>query len=1663
SDEEDDDEVAISGDDDDDADNKDDDDGQDDDNQDDDNKHTDSDNDGDDFVHPNFSTHDEEDIQEEGSDLRVNTPSHYESTDDEESDEEIQGVDVEEEEMDEENTNEEEEVDELYRDVNVNLEGRDTEMNDAPHTFLQTTQVIEDTHVIITLVNLKGQQQSSSVSSGFISNMLNPSPDSGIDSIFNLNTESTSLVDVLVTTIVEIPLLSATTHPIPPIPLIPHPQKTPIPTPTTVPSSSLKEIPNFGSLFRFDHRLKTLETDFLEFKKTNQFVAAVSSILGIVDTYLANKMHDAVKTVVQLQSDRLRDETQAKNADFINKLDDNIKKIIKDQVKEQVKEQVFKILPKIEKTVNEQLEAKVLTQSSNKSKTSHVVAANLSELEMKKILIDKMESNKSIHRSDEQKNLYKALVDAYESDKLIVDTYGDTVSFKRCRDDEDKDEEPSAGSNRGSKKRRAGKEPESTNAPKEKSSKTTGKSTEGSKFHPKSAGESAQAEEPMYTAKYLEEPIHQEFKTWVTEDQPDEMTSQLPDWFQKPAKPPTPDRDWNKTFPDAHGPVQPWQSSLAQVEDPRSCKSLVELEYFFEEVYKATTDQLDWNNPEGQQYPHDLRKPLPLIPNSRGRQVIPFDHFIKNDLAYLSGGVSSRKYTTSVMKTKAADYMHIKWIKDLVPNRMWSQVLVSYDKHALWGISHWGRKRQQFYGFAANRESARDVYSKRKIIVVTKLQIVEWHNYKHMDWITVGRDDDKLIKFKEGDFNKLLIQDIEDMLLFLVQGKELNTAKDLRLPEEDNDSMKIKTCEEICPVTTEEKAQKKNDVKSRSMLLMVLPNEHQLTFNQYKDAKTLFDDIQTRFDGNDATRKTQNTLLKQMYENFNAPSTDVWRNKSDLDTMSIDDLYNNFKIVEQEVKRTVTSSSNSNSSSQNMAFVSSPNSTNEVNIANVQVSTANSPVSTADTLDSTANLSDATVYAFLENQPNRSQLVHEDLEQIHEDDLEEMDLKWQLALLSIRERRGLTNQDNMNKNQDSSRRTVNVEETSSKSMVAIDGTQRIEFNKSEFNLATYKRGLASIEEQLVFYKKIEVMFCDQIAVLKIDTSFKDSKINALKSEIEKLKKEKESNQIKINKFENASKSLDKLIRSQISDNSRKGVGFVSYNVVLPPPTGLFAPPTIDLSNFGLEEFQQPEFEGYGPKASKTVCKYTSNEVEKTLDAPLGEKLVSEKEKQIVFPTKIEFAKQQEKPARKLVKANQVNVVKASACWVWRLTKLNSASITFKRQIYIDARGRSKSIMAKTLRNLIEDMLPLGEEPEEEELLVNELLKLLPDESQVLLKVPRKNNMYSVDMKNIVPKESLTYLVAKATLYESMLWHRRLGHVNFKSINKLVKDNIVRGLPAKRFENDQTCVACLKGKQHKASFDKKVKIIRCDNGTEFKNRVMNEFCEKKGIKREFSIARTPQQNGVAERRNKTLIEAARTMLADSKLPTTFWAEAVNTAFYVQNRVIIVKPHNKTPYELFRGRTPALSFMRPFGCHVTILNTLDHLGKFDGKSDDGFFVGYSLTSKAFRVYNIRTRKVEENLHIRFLENKPIVTGDGPKWLFDIDSLTKSMNYVPVVAGTNSNDFAGSEESNGAGHTSKETEFSQDYIVMPLWKDGSMFDSSSKNSSDDEPQPSSNAMKV
>nr|GEX66914.1 hypothetical protein [Tanacetum cinerariifolium] len=378
-----------------------------------------------------------------------------------------------------------------------------------------------------------------------------------------------------------------------------------------------------------------------------------------------------------------------------------------------------------------------------------------------------------IHEEEEADELYRdALMEAYETDKIILDTYGERVILKRRRDDDDdQGEGPSAGLDRGS--------------------------TTGSKSQQALTSESAFVEEPVQTTSQIEEPSRPVFEIGA-EDQPVVQSSQHTEWFSQPKKPPTSDRDWNKTLPAAQGSTQTWISELAKqavsrssfnelLDTPldfsnfimnrlrvdtltpellarptyelmkRSCNSLIELENHLEKVYKVITDQLDWVNPEGQQYLHNLLQPLPLISDNRGRRVIPFVHFINNDLEYLRGGASSRKYTTFVTKTKAANYGHIKWIEDLVPRTMWIQKPINYDKHALWGVSYWGR-----------------------IIAITDLKIVEWHNYKHLDWISVRCDDDKIYKFKEGDFKRLHLQDIEDMLLLLVQGKLSNLTVEER-------------------------------------------------------------------------------------------------------------------------------------------------------------------------------------------------------------------------------------------------------------------------------------------------------------------------------------------------------------------------------------------------------------------------------------------------------------------------------------------------------------------------------------------------------------------------------------------------------------------------------------------------------------------------------------------------------------------------------------------------------------------------------------------------------------------------------------------------------------------------------------------------------------------
>ncbi|GJR46870.1 putative ribonuclease H-like domain-containing protein [Tanacetum coccineum] len=873
------------------------------------------------------------------------------------------------------------------------------------------------------------------------------------------------------------------------------------------------------------------------------------------------------------------------------------------------------------------------------------------------------------------------------------------------------------------------------------------------------------------------------------------------------------------------------------------------------------------------------------------------------------------------------------------------------------------------------------------------------------------------------------------------------------------------------------------------------------------------------------------------------------RNKYDLDTLSMDDLYNNLKVYKSKIKGQSSLSSNSH----NVAFVSSKN-----------TSSTNEAVNTAHDV-SIAN--------------------NEDLEQIDTDNLEEMDLKWQVAMLTMRvecynchtrghfatECRAPRNQGN--RNGDASRRIVLVE-TPANALVVQDG-----IGSSSSSCPNSKN---------------ETVYEEYIAFLKYDVQVKDISIKDLKNQLEETLKEKDDLKLKLEKFEDSSKNLTKLINSQISAKDKASLGYdnqmneseVVHNVfnnresdvdnspvndrfktsegfhaVPPPYTGNYMPSRPNLSFAGLDDsvyktkvsetittasktskdnLEKPKTvrpstpiikdwdtdsdndSVFRPKTNQIKTKFTkinfvkSDENVKSInkenthrqeeyprksqsprdnrrnwngmmtqklgngfelikkacfvcgsfnylikdcdfhDKKMVEKPVlnnkgrvtSQKEIRPVWnnaqrvnhqnkfthphpkrnfvptavvtksgqvpvntakqsspraaasisttrpvntaaskskvndalpktysyfkahsPVRMAFNKKSAAKTNNLnekvkttrvnnvttvrpksvvnaVVGNVENAIKSSACWIWRPTRnvidhtsKDSGSYMLKIFGYVDLQGRLKHMTGN--KSFLTDyqeidggFVAFGESPKggkitgksvlftETECIVLSLDFKLLDESQVLLKVPKQNNMYSFNLKNVVPSGGLTCLFAKAKIDESNLWHRRLGLINFKTMNKLVKGNLVRGLPLKLFENDHTCVACQKGKQHKAS------------------------CKTKLLS---SISQPLQ------------------MLHMDLCGPTF-----------------VKSLNKKMYCLVVAddfsRPPNLDFMRPFGCLVTILNTLDFLGKFVGKADEGFLVGYFINSKAFRVFNTRTRKVEENLHVKFLENKSNVAGSG-----------------------------------------------------------------------------------
>ncbi|GJW33369.1 putative ribonuclease H-like domain-containing protein [Tanacetum coccineum] len=662
-------------------------------------------------------------------------------------------------------------------------------------------------------------------------------------------------------------------------------------------------------------------------------------------------------------------------------------------------------------------------------------------------------------------------------------------------------------------------------------------------------------------------------------------------------------------------------------------------------------------------------------------------------------------------------------------------------------------------------------------------------------------------------------------------------------------------------------------------------------------------------------------------------------------TISFNELYNNLKIYEPEI----LGSSSTSQNLQNVAFVSS-NSTN---------SKSNSSTNEADNIAYGVNAAH----------------TQKDLEQIDPYDLEEMDLQWEMAMLTIRARRFIKR---TGRQLDVNGKRVGFD----RSKVECYNCHKYGHFAREYRLPKNKekRKKENNRRTVIVETPNENALVAQDGVGGYDWSYQaeeEHPINfALMAHTSSGSSSSSDFEFKTGLGYNAASSTTASPALEIFVNSSEMFENQEYNkskgyhAVPRPFTGNFIPRKPDLT------FMDEIVESENMDVTTIVTPSNVKTVESNLKSAGVKKFIPNVKDKTIRPSteKIKFVNsaretvEKGNPEQKEYKEKGVidngcsRHMTGNKCYLTEYEDYDGGFFSFG-----DGKGRISGKGKINTGTLDFDNVYFCKELKynTECLVLSSDFKLL-DESQVLLRVSRKDNIYSVDLKSVVPTKGLTCLFAKATIDESNLWHRRLGHTNFKNMNKLVRENL---------------------------------------------------------------------NGVAERRNRTLIEVVRTMLVNSKLPTTFWAEVVNTACYVLNRVLAIKPHNKTPYELIHGKTPLIDFMKPFGCPVTILNTRDHLGKFDGKADEGFFVGYSVVSKAMRVFNKRTRIVEETLNIRFLENTPNVTEIGPNWLFDVDSLSKSMNYVPVIAGNQTNGIAGKRDTIVASQAEKKIKPEQEYILIPL----------------------------
>nr|GEV88988.1 retrovirus-related Pol polyprotein from transposon TNT 1-94 [Tanacetum cinerariifolium] len=794
----------------------------------------------------------------------------------------------------------------------------------------------------------------------------------------------------------------------------------------------------------------------------------------------------------------------------------------------------------------------------------------------------------------------------------------------------------------------------------------------------------------------------------------------------------------------------------------------------------------------------------------------------------------------------------------------------------------------------------------------------------------------------------------------------------------------------VAPTTVKQRLARKNKLKARGLdqihdMLQKLVSQleiHGVSFSQ--------EDVNLKFLYSLPSEWKTHTL--------------IWRNKADLKEQNLDDLFNNLKIYETEVKQ----SPSSGTATQNLAFVSSTSTDSTTDSVSVAASVSVACVKlSASPLLNVDSLSNAIIYSFFSSQSTSPQFDNEDLKQIDVDDLEKMDLKWQMAMLTMRARRKGHFSKECRSPKDQRRPE---EEPANFALMAFSSSSSSDNEVPPCSKACSK-AYAQLHSQ---YDKLTDDFCkSQFDVIsyqigtfmppKPDLVFNTAPIPvetdhlAFNVQLSPTKPEQD--------LSHTSRPSAPIIKDWVSNSEEESE---------PKDPQQFVP-----------IFAQSSEHVKTPRHSVQPIETTFQDVTSIQASPTSNSSGKRRNRKACFICKSvdHLIKECDYHSKRMAQPTHMNYANRGH---HKLYVPLTHSKPQKHRVPTAVLTQSKPVPNTVVRPVSAALPNITViHPRH----ANQVVKYKSPIRRQLTRNPSSRTSNSPLRVNAVQVPVVS--VAQGNMsYLSDFEELNGGYVAFGGNPK--GGRLLVFFLATKDETSPIIKTFLTGLENQLSL--KVKVIRNDNRTEFKNSNLNQFCRLKGIKREFSVPRTLQQNGIAERKNKTLIEAARTMLADSLLPIPFWAKAVNTACYVQNRVLVTKPHNKTPYELLHGRTPSIGFMRPFCCPVTILNTLDHLGKFQGKVDEGFLVGYSVCSKAFRVFNTRTYFIQETLHVNFLENKPNVAGTGPTWLFDIDSLSGTTNYHPITVGNQTNSGAGFLDNLDAEKAGEEVDHS--YMLFPVW---------------------------